>query len=99
MLGMMLDIFSSLVIMVPLLLPMAVGFGVDPVHLGIIFLANMEIGYCAPPVGMNLVIASFRFRKPIMELAWSALPFMAVLFAVVLVITYVPWFSLVFLGR
>lgn len=95
-LGMMLDIFSALVIVVPLLLPMAVGYGVHPVHLGIIFLATMEIGYCAPPVGMNLVIGSFRFKKPIMELARASFPFMAVLFAVVLVITYVPWLSLVF---
>lgn len=95
-LGMMLDIFSALVIMVPLLLPMAVGYGVHPVHLGIIFLATMEIGYCMPPVGMNLVIGSFRFKKPIMELAHASLPFMLVLFAVVLVITYVPWLSLAF---
>lgn len=95
-LGMMLDIFSALVIMVPLLLPMAVGYGVHPIHLGIIFLATMEIGYCMPPVGMNLVIGSFRFRKPVMELARASLPFMAVLFVVVLIITYVPWLSLVF---
>lgn len=96
-LGMMLDIFSALVIVVPLLLPMAVGYGVHPVHLGIIFLATMEIGYCAPPVGMNLVIGSFRFKKPIMELARASLPFMAVLFVVVLIITYVPWLSLAFI--
>ena len=95
-LGMMLDIFSSLVIMVPLLLPMAAGYGVHPLHFGIIFLATMEIGYCMPPVGMNLVIGSFRFRKPIIELARASLPFMAVLFAVVLIITYVPWLSLAF---
>ncbi|HEX6592347.1 MAG TPA: TRAP transporter large permease subunit [Moraxellaceae bacterium] len=95
-LGMMLDIFSALVIMVPLLLPMAVGYGVHPIHLGIIFLATMEIGYCMPPVGMNLVIGSFRFRKPVMELARASLPFMVVLFMVVLIITYVPWLSLVF---
>lgn len=95
-LGMMLDIFSALVIMVPLLLPMAVGYGVHPLHLGIIFLATMEIGYCMPPVGMNLVIGSFRFRKPIIELARASLPFMVVLFIVVLIITYVPWLSLAF---
>ncbi|MGH8494206.1 MAG: TRAP transporter large permease [Moraxellaceae bacterium] len=95
-LGMMLDIFSALVIMVPLILPMAVGYGVHPIHLGIIFLATMEIGYCMPPVGMNLVIGSFRFKKPVMELARASLPFMVVLFAVVLIITYVPWLSLVF---
>lgn len=98
-LGMMLDIFSALVIVVPLILPMAVGYGVHPIHLGIIFLATMEIGYCMPPVGMNLVIGSFRFRKPLLELAVASLPFMAVLFAVVLLITYVPWFSLVFVAK
>ena len=85
--------------MIPLLLPVAVGFGVDPVHLGIVFLANMQIGYCTPPVGMNLFMASYRFNKPITELYWATLPFIAVLFAAVLVITYVPWLSLVFLGR
>lgn len=98
MLGMMLDIFSALVIMVPLLLPMAVGYGVHPVHLGIIFLATMEIGYCLPPVGMNLVIGSFRFRKPLIELAHAALPFTAVLLLAALIITYVPWLSLAFIG-
>lgn len=98
-LGCLLDIFSALVIMIPLLLPVAVGFGVDPVHLGIIFLANMQIGYCTPPVGMNLFMASYRFNKPITELYLATWPFIVVLFMAVLVITYVPWLSLVFLGR
>lgn len=98
MLGMMLDIFSAIVIMVPLLLPLAVGYGVNPLHFGIIFLANMEIGYSAPPVGMNLSISSFRFRRPITELAVAALPFNLVLLLAVLLITYIPWLSLVFLG-
>lgn len=98
-LGCLLDIFSALVIMVPLLLPVAVGFGVDPVHLGIIFLANMQIGYCTPPVGMNLFMASYRFKKPITELYLATWPFLVVLFAAVLVITYVPWLSLAFLAR
>jgi tripartite ATP-independent transporter DctM subunit len=95
-LGMMLDIFSAIVIMVPLLLPLAVGYGVNPIHFGIIFLANMEIGYSAPPVGMNLSISSFRFRRPITELAAAALPFNFILLLAVLVITYLPWLSLVF---
>lgn len=98
-LGCLLDIFSALVIMIPLLLPVAVGFGIDPVHLGIIFLANMQIGYCTPPVGMNLFMASYRFKKPITELYLATWPFIVVLFAAVLVITYVPWLSLVLLGR
>ncbi len=95
-LGCMLDIFAALLIMIPLLLPVALGYGIDPVHLGIIFLASMQIGYFTPPVGLNLFIASIRFRKPIAAL-WSAtFPFFLVLLAVVLLITYVPWLSLVF---
>ena len=78
-LGAMLDIFSALVIMVPLLLPVAVGYGIHPVHLGIIFLANMQIGYFTPPVGMNLFIASYRFKKPLTELYSATLPFLLVL--------------------
>ncbi len=98
-LGAILDIFSALVIMIPIILPVAVNYGVDPVHLGIIFLANMQIGYFTPPVGMNLFIASYRFNKPITELYQAAIPFMIILFAVVLVITYWPALSLVFLHR
>ena len=98
-LGAILDIFSALVIMVPIILPVAVNYGIDPVHLGIIFLANMQIGYFTPPVGMNLFIASYRFNKPITELYQAAIPFMIVLFAAVLVITYWPALSLVFLHR
>ena len=90
MLGMILDVFSALVIMIPLILPMAVGYGIHPIHLGIIFLANMQIGYFTPPVGMNLFIASYRFRKPVTELYTSTIPFMFILMAAVLVITYWP---------
>ncbi len=95
MLGMMLDIFSALVIVVPLILPIAAGYGIDPIHLGMIFLANMQIGYCTPPVGMNLFIASYRFDKPIVLLYRATLPFLAILLLTVLVITYWPWLSLV----
>ena len=94
MLGMILDVFSALVIMVPLILPMAVGYGINPIHLGIIFLANMQIGYFTPPVGMNLFIASYRFRKPVTELYASTIPFMFILMAAVLVITYWPELTL-----
>jgi tripartite ATP-independent transporter DctM subunit len=93
-LGMMLDIFSALVIMVPILLPIALGYGIDPLHLGIVFLANMQIGYFTPPVGMNLFIASFRFGKPVLTLYRATLPFFFLLLAAVLVITYVPALSL-----
>ena len=93
-LGAMLDIFSALVIVVPLLLPVAVGYGIDPVHLGIIFLANMQIGYFTPPVGLNLFIASYRFEKPVMELYRATLPFFVILLSAVLIITYWPGLSL-----
>ena len=96
-LGCFLDIFSALVIMVPLLLPIAIGYGIDPIHLGIIFLANMELGYCTPPVGMNLMIASYRFKKPMTELYQTTVPFLLVLMVAVLIITYVPWLSLALL--
>jgi tripartite ATP-independent transporter DctM subunit len=95
-LGAMLDIFSALVIVVPLILPVAAGYGIHPVHLGIVFLANMQIGYFTPPVGMNLFIASFRFRKPLLDLYSACLPFMLVLLAALLLITYIPWLSLAF---
>ena len=96
-LGAILDIFSALVIMVPLILPVAVNYGVNPVHLGIIFLANMQIGYFTPPVGMNLFIASYRFQKPVASLYRATIPFMLVLLAAVLIITYWPTMSLLFL--
>jgi len=93
-LGMMLDIFSALVIIVPIILPIAVGYGIHPVHLGIIFLANMQLGYFTPPVGMNLFIASYRFEKPVMTLYRATIPFFLILLVAVLIITYWPWLSL-----
>jgi len=89
-LGMMLDVFSALVLIVPLTLPIAVGYGIHPIHFGIIFLATMQIGYFTPPVGMNLFIASYRFNKPITELYYATIPFMLILFVAVLIITYWP---------
>jgi len=89
-LGMMLDIFSAIVLIVPIILPIAVGYGIHPVHLGIIFLANMQLGYFTPPVGMNLFIASYRFQKPVMTLYVATIPFFLVLLVAVLIITYWP---------
>jgi len=97
-LGMMLDIFSAIVIIVPIILPIAVGYGIHPVHLGIIFLANMQLGYFTPPVGMNLFIASYRFDKPVMTLYLATIPFFVVLLVAVLIITYWPALSLVLLA-
>lgn len=98
-LGAILDIFSALVIMIPIILPVAVNYGIDPIHLGIIFLANMQIGYFTPPVGMNLFIASYRFDKSITELYQATIPFMIVLLAALLVITYWPALSLFLIQR
>tara|TARA_B100000497_G_scaffold45789_1_gene53018 strand:+ start:364 stop:1647 length:1284 start_codon:yes stop_codon:yes gene_type:complete len=98
-LGALLDIFSALVIMIPLIVPVALRFGIDPVHLGIIFLANMQIGYFTPPIGMNLFIASYRFDRPITELYRATIPFMFVLLFALIVITYIPEVSLAFLDR
>jgi C4-dicarboxylate transporter DctM subunit len=98
-LGAILDIFSALVIMIPIILPVAVNYGIHPVHLGIIFLANMQIGYFTPPVGMNLFIASYRFDKSITELYQAAIPFMVVLLAALLIITYWPALSLFLIQR
>ena len=97
-LGAMLDIFSAIIIMVPLILPVALEYGIDPIHLGIIFLANMQIGYFTPPVGMNLFIASYRFNKPIIDIYRASIPFMLVLLLAVLIITYWPWLSLILIS-
>jgi TRAP-type C4-dicarboxylate transport system permease large subunit len=95
---MVLDVFSALVLGVPLILPMAVAYGVHPVHLGILFLANMQLGYFTPPVGMNLFIASYRFQRSVGVLAAASLPFLAILMVSVLIITYWPELSLVLIG-
>ena len=93
-LGAILDIFAALVIVVPLIVPVAMQYGIHPVHLGIVFLANMQIGYFTPPVGINLFIASYRFNKPITTLYRASLPFMLVLLVALLLITYIPALSL-----
>lgn len=92
--GCLMDIFSAIVVVVPLIIPIANDFGVDPVHLAIIFLANLEIGYLTPPVGINLFIGSFRFGKPITELYRAAIPFLFLLILALVIITYVPSLSL-----
>lgn len=88
--GCIMDIFSAIVVVVPLLLPIGMAFGVDPLHLGVIFLANLELGYLTPPVGMNLFLSSYRFNKPIAEVCISILPILVVQVVGVLLITYVP---------
>ncbi|MFC1896164.1 TRAP transporter large permease [Thermodesulfobacteriota bacterium] len=92
--GCMMDIFSAILVVVPLIVPLAERFGVDPVHLGVIFLANLGIGYNTPPVGLNLFIASSRFEKPITQLYAATLPFLLLLILALLLITYWPPLSL-----
>jgi len=92
--GMMMDIFSATFIVVPLILPIARAFHVDPIHLGIIFLTNLEIGYLTPPVGLNLFLSSLRFKKPMLHIVKSILIFIVLELAVLMLITYWPDLSL-----
>lgn len=92
--GCIMDIFSAIIVVVPLITPIAREFGVDPVHLGIIFLTNLEIGYSTPPVGINLFISSSRFNKPVFTLYNASLPFLGILITGLMIITYYPSLSL-----
>ena len=92
--GCMMDIFSAILIVVPLIVPLAMQFGIDPVHLGVVFLANLGIGYNTPPVGLNLFIASSRFDRPIVQIYKATLPFLFLLILVLILITYWPALTL-----
>ena len=96
--GCLMDIYTAIIVFVPMLIPLGLQFGVNPVHLGVIFLANLAIGYSTPPVGMNLFIAAIRFERPLLKLAAASLSFIGILLAVLLLITYVPALSLALLG-
>ncbi|MBI5380554.1 MAG: TRAP transporter large permease subunit [Opitutae bacterium] len=91
--GGLVEIYAAIVVVVPLLVPIGLAFGIDPIHLGIIFLANMELGFLAPPIGLNLLLASYRFNKPMSEVTRASLPMLAVMVVGVLLITYVPWLT------
>jgi len=92
--GCLLDIFSALIVVVPLITPIANAYGINLIHLGIIFLANLQIGALTPPIGMSLFISSLRFEKPMSKVILASLPFIVVLLFVLAIITYVPWLSL-----
>jgi tripartite ATP-independent transporter DctM subunit len=92
--GCLMDIFSAILVVLPLVVPLGYAYGIDPVHLGIIFIINLEVGFLTPPVGMNLFLASYRFEKPFTKICRYVLPYLAVQFAVVLLVTYVPWLSM-----
>jgi tripartite ATP-independent transporter DctM subunit len=91
--GSLLEIFAAIVVVVPLLMPMSDAFGVDRVHMGIIFLANMELGFIAPPLGINLFLSSYRFKKSMTEVYWAVLPMYLILHAMVFAITYIPFLT------
>lgn len=93
--GALMDIFSAIIVVVPLILPISQEFGIDPLHLAIIFLTNLEIGYITPPVGINLFISSFRFEKPVLTLYKASVPFLILLIIALGIITYIPWLTLV----
>jgi tripartite ATP-independent transporter DctM subunit len=91
--GCLMDIFSAILVALPLVAPLGVIYGIDPVHLGVIFIINLEAGFLTPPVGLNLFLASYRFKKPFMEVCRYVLPFLAIQLAVILIVTYVPAIS------
>jgi tripartite ATP-independent transporter DctM subunit len=96
--GCLMDIFSATMIVLPLVIPLGIAYGVDPIHLGIIFLINLETGFLTPPVGLNLFLSSYRFKKPFIEICRSVLPFLLIQLIVVLLITYIPELSTVLPG-
>ena len=91
--GCLMDIYSAIIVVVPLLVPIANAFGISPIHLGVVFLSNLELGFLMPPVGMNLMLASYRFGKPMPEVIRASMPMLLVLGSGVLLITYVPWLT------
>ncbi len=95
--GCLMDIYSAILIVSPLLIPIADSFGINPVHMGVIFLMNMQLGFLTPPVGMDLFISSYAFDKPVIKVVKGILPFLLIQFIVVLLVTYIPWFTTVLL--
>ena len=95
--GSLMDLFSALFVVVPLLLPLGIEFGIDPIHLAMIFLANLGLGFITPPVGMNLFLATYRFNQPLVKVYKSVFPFFVLQLLVVFIITYVPWLSRAFI--
>ena len=93
-LGCMMDVFSAIIIVVPLLVPLGVAYGINPIHLGVLFLANLGLGFLTPPVGMNLFISSYRFNKPMGEVLKASLPYFGLQFVAVVIITFWPGLTL-----
>lgn len=95
--GCLMDLYSAILVVSPLIIPVAETFGINSVHLGVIFLTNLSLGFLTPPVGMNLFIASYTFDKPVMRIVKGIMPFLLVQLAILMIVTYVPWFSMAFL--
>ncbi|MDR2134986.1 MAG: TRAP transporter large permease subunit, partial [Treponema sp.] len=91
--GCLMDIFSAILIVLPLIVPLGAAYGIDPVHLGVIFIINLELGFLTPPVGLNLFLASYRFKKPFVSICRYVFPFLVIQFVVVMLVTYVPALS------
>jgi tripartite ATP-independent transporter DctM subunit len=91
--GCVMDMFSAILVLLPLIVPLGHAYGIDPVHLGVIFIVNLEIGFLTPPVGLNLFLASYRFEKNFSQICRYVLPFLFVQFVVLLLVTYIPWLS------
>jgi tripartite ATP-independent transporter DctM subunit len=92
--GALMDIYSAIIVVVPLIAPMATAYAIDPIHLGIVFLANMQLGYLMPPMGENLFLSAYRFNQPLARIYRSTFPYVVILLGAVLLITYVPWITL-----
>jgi tripartite ATP-independent transporter DctM subunit len=93
--GTVMDIFSAIVVVLPLVAPIAKAYGIDPYHLGVIFLLNLEVGYLHPPVGLNLFITSVKFQRPVTEVMWATIPFLVTMIVALLTITYIPALTVV----
>jgi tripartite ATP-independent transporter DctM subunit len=96
--GAMMDIFSAIIVVVPLIVPLAAHYDIGLAHIGIVFLANLELGYLTPPVGMNLLLSSLTFDRPLLKIWRATFPFLAIFAAWVLMVTYLPWLSEGFAG-
>jgi tripartite ATP-independent transporter DctM subunit len=91
--GCFMDIFSAILIVLPLIVPLGQIYGIDPIHLGIIFIVNLELGYITPPLGLNLFLASYRFKRPFVDICRYVSPFLIIRIVIILLVTYLPWVS------
>jgi tripartite ATP-independent transporter DctM subunit len=96
--GCIMDIFSAIVIVVPIIVPVAQSYGIDLYHLAVIFLVNLEIGYSTPPVGMNLFVSSLKFKEPVTLLYRASVPYLVLLLICLIIVTYLPALSLMLIG-